>query len=118
MKVTLPWPDSALLPNRRHGKHWTSTHKAKTAAREAAMAEAMVSVRRHGFIAPDGDLSVSIVLYPPDRRRRDIDGTLSSLKHCLDGIAQAIQVDDSRFNPITLERREVVKGGRVEIIFG
>ena len=64
---------------------------------------------------PDGPLHVWIDGYPTDRRRRDADGLLSSLKAALDGIAKAMGVDDSRFVPHPWIKDEVRKGGEVRI---
>src|SRR3546814_16726876 len=50
--------------------------------------------------APEnGDIRVVLTLYPPDRRQRDRDNLLSNCKAYLDGIADALGVNDSRFVP-------------------
>lgn len=72
---------------------------------------------------PWADLSaptvpITITFNPPDKRKRDLDGGLSSLKQSLDGIATALTIDDSRFSPITLKRGEVRKGGEVVVEIG
>lgn len=55
-----------------------------------------------------------ITFYTPDKRRRDLDGMLSSLKSAIDGIADGLNVNDSRFR-YTLEIGEPVKCGRIEV---
>ncbi len=56
-----------------------------------------------------GRLAVTIDLYPPDRRRRDIDNTV---KACLDGLQNAaVFVDDSQVDHLTIRRMEIVRGG-------
>src|SRR3546814_1588637 len=67
------------------------------------------------LIAPDGPLGLAIEFYPPDARRRDLDNMLASVKHAIDGIAEAIGVDDSRFS-YSIARRAPIKGGRVSIV--
>lgn len=44
-----------------------------------------------------------ITFYAPDRRRRDVDGMHGAIKHHLDGIAQALGVDDSIFRPVVID---------------
>lgn len=42
-----------------------------------------------------GPLSVSLTFHPPDARRRDLDNCLASCKAQIDGIADALGVNDS-----------------------
>lgn len=52
----------------------------------------------HKLSAPaDGPIHVTLTFYPPDKRRRDLDGCISACKAYLDGLADALGVDDSRF---------------------
>jgi len=104
MIIDLPWPPRDLHPNAR--VHWTRRHRATKAAREAA-----------NWLCPIGPieadrLNVTIIFHEPDKRRRDIDGMLSNVKAYCDGIADSIEVDDSKWS-IALRRGEVVKGGTV-----
>jgi crossover junction endodeoxyribonuclease RusA len=62
-------------------------------------------------------IPVAITFHPPDKRRRDTDGMLSALKSSLDGVADALQVDDSLFD-LSLTVREPVKGGEVVVTVG
>lgn len=49
----------------------------------------------------DVPLHVELVFRPPpDHRERDRDNLLASMKAGLDGVASALQIDDSRFRPI------------------
>lgn len=71
-----------------------------------------------GIRANDPDipqnLKVTAVFFPPDNRRRDVDGMLSSIKSYLDGISDVIGVDDSKWQ-IALRREEPRKGGLVRV---
>lgn len=60
---------------------------------------------------PEGNIALSLLFLTPDKRKRDLDGMLSSAKHALDGIAQALGVDDSRFKPILVDAVLGPKGG-------
>lgn len=59
-------------------------------------------------------LHLRITFNPPDRRKRDLDNLLASIKSHLDGVADVIGVDDSKWG-LTLVRGEVVKGGAVKV---
>lgn len=59
----------------------------------------------------DGPLEITIDVYPPDLRRRDIDNVLKSLCDSLQ--YGGAYVDDSQIQRIDIARREVVKGGKV-----
>jgi len=110
--LTLPWPERALHPNAR--VHWRQLAKAKKAARSLAFLEA-VRAGAKGANLPAGRLHLWIDFYPPDRRRRDDDGLLASMKAHRDGIADALGVDDSRFVSHPWIKDEVRKGGEVVI---
>lgn len=111
-ELLLPWPDRVLHPNVR--VHWAKRAKAVKIARADAYVLAVQNGWR-GLTLPEGPLHVWIDGYPPDRRRRDADGLLSSLKSAIDGIADALAVDDRRFVPHPWVKDEVRKGGEVRI---
>lgn len=95
-ELVLPWPDKALHPNSRG--HWSKRAKAAKAARQSAF----ILSREAGWRElnfPPGPIHVWVDGYAADRRRRDADGLLSSLKSALDGIADSLGVDDRRFVP-------------------
>lgn len=118
MIVVLPLPDKRLSPNARVHYHTLATakRKAKADALIATMAAVNGGMReeRHRR-AGTGPIAVGIFYYPPTRRNRDFDNALSSLKASLDGIAEALAVNDSRFLP-TLQFMPPEKPGRVEIV--
>jgi crossover junction endodeoxyribonuclease RusA len=66
---------------------------------------------------PEGAaLRVMLKVYPPDQRRRDWDNVIASLKSGLDGIADALAIDDSRFRLAIEMLPEIVKGGRIDVV--
>ncbi len=109
--LILPWPDRILHPNSR--PHWAQLAKAKKSARGAAFLATKAAWAGASF--PDGRLHLWIDFYAPDKRRRDDDGLLSSMKAARDGIADALGIDDSRFISHPYIKSEVRKGGQVEI---
>jgi crossover junction endodeoxyribonuclease RusA len=60
-----------------------------------------------------------ITFRPPDQRKRDLDNMLAAIKSGLDGVADALGADDSRFE-ITIRRGDPdrERGGCVEIELG
>ena len=61
----------------------------------------------------DGPLSVEVDVFPPDRRRRDLDNLLKSL---LDALQHGNAYhDDSQINRIVIERKDVAPGGKVTV---
>lgn len=106
-EITLPWPARELSPNARC--HWAVKAKAVKAARQAAgWATKAAGVKVEG----DGAIYLHITFHPPSKRRHDIDNCVARLKGAIDGIADGLGVDDSRFR-LGVEIGEVVSGGKV-----
>lgn len=102
VRIVLQWPDSRLMPNRKNGRHWGGTQAAKVRARQDGYFEAKAALGRTSIVLGDR-LPVRITFVAPDRRQRDLDNLLACIKPQLDGIAQALGVDDSRFRPVTID---------------
>lgn len=65
------------------------------------------------IIPQPGPIEISIVMHPPDRRRRDLDNILKALLDSLQyGGAYA---DDSQIVKLLIEKREPIKGGLVTV---
>lgn len=86
------------MPNRKNGQHWAVTQTAKNKAKS----DAFYLTKAHGAI--DVSNGLKITFYTPDKRRRDVDNLLASLKPALDGFSEALGIDDSNFNPILLSK--------------
>jgi crossover junction endodeoxyribonuclease RusA len=115
--VHLPFPDPRLNPNRCKGKHWASTVALRKSAREAAMLLTRQAGR--GVTFPMGhEVSLKVVFIQPNRRRMDRDNLLAAAKPQIDGVADAIGIDDSQFNPVKVYREYGAKPGSVRIEIG
>lgn len=92
--ILMPWPlMRELSPNWRG--HWSGKARAKKRLRAAWAASALEQgVRR---IVADR-LTVRLTFVPPDKRARDLDNLLASCKAGLDGLADVLGVDDSRWS--------------------
>lgn len=113
MKVALPWPPSALLPNNVNRQHWTVTRKASakygTDCYYLAKSQGLRTINADSVLA-------AFTFYPPDNRRRDLDAMLSAVKHGIDKLALLIGIDDSLWS-IRIERGEPRKPGEVIVQF-
>ena len=117
MIVTLPWPDKLLSPNAR--QHWAALSAAKKKARRDAhyaTLEALGGRACEVRALVDGEtpLPVTVRFFPPDRRHRDADNMVASMKAAIDGFADALGVNDRRFRP-TFVFADPAKPGRVEV---
>lgn len=109
--IELPWYPKELSPNAR--VHFRAKAAATKAYRETAF-----WIARNGFettILPStGGIALRFDFHPPDKRRRDLDNMLAAIKGGIDGIADALEVDDQRFG-FWLSREAPVKGGRIVV---
>jgi len=62
----------------------------------------------------DASVCLDITIYPPDKRERDIDNILKIPFDCLQLLTVVNR--DSQINDLTLHRRGVVEGGRLDLI--
>jgi hypothetical protein len=116
IRFELPWPSAKLNPNRSKGLHWAATSTLRKDARHVAML-----LTRHAMPAstqPLGDVPLTITFVQPDRRARDRDNLLAALKPSLDGVADALGINDSRFEPVVIRREYGAKPGSVRIEIG
>jgi crossover junction endodeoxyribonuclease RusA len=112
--VALPFPDKRLNPNNSKGKHWASTVALRKAARVSAAHLTRIAGVGQQF-EPGQELELVITFIQPDRRARDRDNLLAACKPMLDGVADALGVNDSQFEPVTIRREYGTKPGAVRI---
>ena len=96
MQLTLPWPPSVNRYYRQYKGRAIISKEGR---------EYRNTVVRTAWVTPyktmTGLLSVSLVLYPPDRRRRNIDNILKAL---LDSMCKAgIYADDSQIKQLCID---------------
>lgn len=113
-EIVMPWPNAALSPNGR--RHFQYVAKLKKAARLQAFSLAREAGAHRLPFPKDERLMVWIVGYAPDRRRRDADNLLASMKGALDGLADALGIDDRRFVPSIYIADEVRKPACVRVV--
>jgi crossover junction endodeoxyribonuclease RusA len=108
-EVVLPWPDARLNPNVR--VHWAVKSPITKAARDAACYATKAAQAR---VDHDGPIALRVTFCAPDKRQRDRDNCIASCKAYMDGIADALGVNDARFEP-TYAMGEVRRGGAVVV---
>jgi len=115
LTITLPWPPAGLSPNARN--HWAKLAKLKRQYREAC-AWTAASQGAHPMNADKLHLTLTFV--PPTRRQYDLDNALARMKSGLDGLADALRVDDSKWS-LTIRKAPAGEVGgfvRVEVAHG
>lgn len=112
IEVTLPWPPKELSPNSR--VHPQIKAKAAKMYRQACWALAKeAKLPRQGV----DSVSLEITFHWPDRRKRDLDNCLASIKSGLDGVADAMGINDAQWTDIRL-RLGFEIGGMVRVRVG
>jgi crossover junction endodeoxyribonuclease RusA len=120
LTITLPFPDSDLMPNRRLGKHWAQSNAAKKKAWDDAyiLAHQAIQAYRGEWTPTNQPVPVTLTFFAPDKRHRDLDNLLAASKSCLDGVAAALRMDDREFEPVTLRRGGWSKPGTLVVTIG
>jgi crossover junction endodeoxyribonuclease RusA len=107
-KLTLPFPPSVNHYWRRAGKNTIVSEEGKRFRRTVEQVCFLAGVK-----SIDGRLAILIQVYPPDRRRRDLDNLLKAL---LDALQHGgAYEDDSQIDVLTVKRQRIVKGGCVDV---
>lgn len=108
-RIKLSWPDKALWQNRQ--SHWSRKANAVRAAKSEAWALA-----KGAKVKPDPRARLEFYFHPPDGRRRDLHNMPATQKAAIDGIAEAMGVDDQHFRVSWPEEWGApAKGGEVVV---
>jgi crossover junction endodeoxyribonuclease RusA len=108
--IVLPWPAACLSSNAR--VYWRRKSAATKVHREWAHNATLEAKPKHG----NGDIPVSITFCPPSNRF-DRANMPHLVKAYLDGIADALGVNDRRFLP-SYHFSDPVPGGQVVVVVG
>ena len=106
--IDLPYPNSA-------NQHWRMGRgRMYLSPKGVAFREAVKLVAKiHNQKAPEGRLQISVMLYPRDKRVRDIDNVCKSLHDAL--VHAGIIEDDSLIDKLIIERGAICKGGKCRV---
>lgn len=111
MKIELDFPPSDLFPNRAKGRHWGALYQLKSDYRESSTW--LTKQQMRGWKHDGGDIRVRVTFLMPDKRWRDADNCLAAAKSALDGLADALMVNDRMFQPIEILRVLGEKPGKL-----
>lgn len=118
-EIIIPWMPKELSPNAR--VHWAKKSKIAKKYREDSRLSTLVCVSRESATAMRSDVEQGAYLFLvlnffcPDKRHRDDDNLIASLKAARDGISDALGIDDKHFRIGYTTRQEPIKGGMVLI---
>lgn len=103
--IELPWPHPALSPNSR--AKWERIKALRRARNDATVLAVQSGAKSIDLTGQS--LALAIDAHAPDKRRRDLDNILASLKPSIDGIAAALGIDDAQITSVTVTAREPLK---------
>lgn len=113
LEFTLPWPPTKLSPNAR--MHWSTLAAAKRLYRSACWLTALEQQRGWRAELPEGNLLVELEFVRPSRRNYDRDNLVARMKSGLDGLCDALKIDDKRFTTLTARVNAEQIGGFVRV---
>ena len=104
---SLPFPAKALWPNGR--AHWAEKARAVKTHRTDAWATARIAGVAKAD--PETRVSLAVTVHPKTKHPIDRDNCVAALKSYIDGLADALGVDDRQFDTPSIAFAEPVKGG-------
>jgi|TARA_R100000455_G_C6261268_1_gene116622 crossover junction endodeoxyribonuclease RusA len=107
--IRLPWPPTKTSKNGSQGDFRGKAKAAKGYKTDCGKECMAQHVRRMGVEAVD----VDVTFHPPSLRAYDLDNMLARCKQGLDAVAEAIGVDDAKWQSMALRRGSKVKNGCV-----
>lgn len=124
LRVALPWPKRELWPNGRP-KHWGARLRLSSHYRETARLLTLLELRgRRVDGLAEREIDVELEIAPPvatkNGRRNvavpDVDNVVAAVKHGLDGIAEALRVNDRAFRLATPRFVDRCPQGEVRVL--
>jgi len=109
--IELPFPPASLSGH--NTGHWRKKSGVVAMHREWAK---LATLEAGPVVPAEGDIRLSITFYPPDRRG-DRTNFANRAKPLIDGIADALKVNDRRFLP-TYHFAEPTQPGKVVVVIG
>jgi crossover junction endodeoxyribonuclease RusA len=111
IRVELDFPPAELFPNRAKGTHWGKLYQLRSDYRENSTWLAKHQLK--GWKHAGKDIKLTLTFEMPDKRKRDADNCLAAAKGALDGLADALMVNDQLFQPIMIYRKFGTKPGKL-----
>lgn len=116
LKISLPWPAPGLWQNETHRAHWSLTARETRDARAEARVETLR--QQPGVkLSPLTGYALGLLFSPPDAKARDLPNAVGAMKAALDGVADALGIDDKWFAPLVSDWGGAERG-TVTVIIG
>jgi len=115
IEIVLGWPPSDLSPNKR--LHWAKLAAAKKQYRKdcySVSKEQLKKYKKETVNIPER-LVLEMTFIPPDKRSYDRDNLVARMKSGIDGLADALKINDKRFNTVISTMDQNYLGGFVRI---
>ena len=113
IEIVLGWPPSDLSPNAR--LHWAKLAKAKKSYRQKCNTVSKHQLKKYKYDELPEKLVLEMTFIPPDRRNYDRDNLVARMKSGIDGLADALRINDKRFNTVISTMDTDYLGGFVRI---
>ena len=111
LELQLPWPPAQLSPNAR--LHWAIVYRAKARYRDHCWA--VVRSQTTDRLEEKQPYALEFRFVPPDRRSYDRDNLIARMKAGIDGLADALFIDDKQFTRLTASVSADSVGGFVQV---
>lgn len=112
MQVIFPWYPKELSPNAR--AHWTLKAKKNKEYKGVCYYRTKEAISKSKASNYDHLKEFHLTFYKPNRRAMDADNMLASIKSGLDGMCQALRIDDQLFKKIVIEIEDDI-GGYIKV---
>lgn len=113
IEIVLGWPPSDLSPNAR--LHWAKLARAKKTYRKACWSVAKEQLKKFSIDRLPTGMVLEMTFVPPDKRDYDRDNLTARMKSGIDGLADALQINDKRFTTVIATMDTEMIGGFVRI---
>ena len=115
IEIVLGWPPTDLSPNAR--KHWAVVAKAKKQYRKDCYSVSKEQLKKYRGVTENipEKLVLEMTFIPPDKRSYDRDNLVARMKAGIDGLSDALRINDKRFNTVISTMDTDRYGGFVRI---
>ena len=100
IEIVLGWPPSDLSPNKR--LHWAKLAAAKKQYRKDCLSVSKEQLKKYRGVYKNipEKLVLEMLFIPPDKRSYDRDNLVARMKSGIDGLSDALRINDKRFNTV------------------
>ena len=115
IEIVLGWPPTDLSPNAR--KHWAVVAKAKKQYKKDCFSVSKEQLKKYRGVYENirERLVLEMTFIPPDKRSYDRDNLVARMKAGIDGLADALRINDKQFNTVISTMDQDYLGGFVRI---